>query len=80
MGIMNYLSKPRHWTSFPPNYDRLCINHYVLKSVEEYHDKIKRYKGKETWYNMTRFRKWDAIFNKVKDTKILDVIKKYKST
>lgn len=66
--------------NYPPTYDRLCINHYTLKSEEEFLGKLKKCDNKmRRRYTIETFKKLDVNLNAKKDLTILNVIKQHKN-
>ena len=56
---------------YPPSYRRLCINHYITKSKEEYMNKQDRYDNKRNdRYNMKVFNNLNKYLNMIEDDSI----------
>lgn len=60
---------------YPPSYFRLCINHYITRSREEFLDKARRYDlERQDRYSLTVFNKLNEFLNKVDDPHILRLL------
>lgn len=63
---------------YPPSYARLCINHYITRSKDEYKEKAIRYDSKRPdRYGETAFNNLNKHLNKVEDDHIHRILSFY---
>ena len=60
----------------PPTYEKIQINHYITRSLEDFEDKIRRGGGNSRKNNKLTNKFWEHFQNGKEETFIIDLIKK----